>query len=378
MSPNIPSGTRALTSINLTENNIAAGQGEEIYQQVGMNKLRVALRDGTLTALDVSDIGFGAEGAKVIARYVSDNGALTSLHVGKNKIPEKEMREIMVIAMPIESMKILCEIPFKDKTLTELDVSGKNLGTEGALVVAEFLDGNGAMTSLDVSENKLLAKGTELLAVALKGNQTLTALNISSNDMTNGGMSGVIALADDIPDMGALLSTNFLGNKIPVEQARKVVEIMQSKMKLATLCGLSKEETELDFSGRGYGPGDAVLIANDIGDMRALTIANVMGNGIGKEMLSKLQDMMRSKPNLVSLCGIADDATEVDLSGLGMDADDAIILASELPDKQALMKLTFGDKQANTMTTKMAKANFSGKLMSHEALVVAAFLPKCK
>ena len=73
--------------------------------------------------------------------------------------------------------------------------------------------------------------------------------------------------------------------------------------------------------------------------MGALSIANVMGNRIGKSMLSKLQEIMRSKPNLISLCGIADDATEADLSGLGMDADDAIILASELPDKGALSKL---------------------------------------
>jgi hypothetical protein len=64
-----------------------------------------------------------------------------------------------------------------------------------------------------------------------------------------------------------------------------------------------------------------------------------MGNRIGKEMLSQLQEIMRCKPNLVSLCGITDDATEADLSGLGMDADDAIILASELPDKGALSSL---------------------------------------
>jgi hypothetical protein len=64
-----------------------------------------------------------------------------------------------------------------------------------------------------------------------------------------------------------------------------------------------------------------------------------MGNRIGKEQLAKLQEIMRSKPNLVSLCGIADDATEADLSGLGMDADDAAILASELPDKGALTSL---------------------------------------
>jgi hypothetical protein len=68
-----------------------------------------------------------------------------------------------------------------------------------------------------------------------------------------------------------------------------------------------------------------------------------MGNRIGKEMLSKLQEIMRFKPNLVSLCGIADDATEAGLSGLNMDANDAIVLASELPDKGALMSLNLSD-----------------------------------
>jgi hypothetical protein len=65
-----------------------------------------------------------------------------------------------------------------------------------------------------------------------------------------------------------------------------------------------------------------------------------MGNKIGEEQLAKLQKLMRSKPNLVSLCGIADNATEADLSGLNMDADDAAILASELPDKGALLVLS--------------------------------------
>jgi hypothetical protein len=68
-----------------------------------------------------------------------------------------------------------------------------------------------------------------------------------------------------------------------------------------------------------------------------------MGNSMGKEMLSKLPEIMRSKPNLVSLCGIADDATEADLSDLGMDADDAIILASELPNKRALSSLNLAN-----------------------------------
>jgi hypothetical protein len=70
---------------------------------------------------------------------------------------------------------------------------------------------------------------------------------------------------------------------------------------------------------------------------------------------------MHSKPNLVSLCGIADDATEADLSGLGMDADDAIILASELPDKRAMTSLNLA-------------SNFLGV---EGANIITAILPKC-
>jgi hypothetical protein len=98
--------------------------------------------------------------------------------------------------------------------------------------------------------------------------------------------------------------------------------------------------TEANFSNKNLAAGGAIIISAWIThtDDGAISLVNVMGNSIGKEQLSKLQEIMHSKPNLMSLCGIADDATEADLSGLGMDADDAIILASELPDKGALTK----------------------------------------
>jgi hypothetical protein len=118
-------------------------------------------------------------------------------------------------------------------------------------------------------------------------------------------------IALDISDMGAISSINLLKNHIPVKQAQELVKIMQAKENLTTLCGLGREETELNFSSQGLDAGDAVLIANDISDMRALT------------------------------------------------------------------KLTFGDKQVVTMTTKMTEVDLSGKLQSYEAQIVAGFLPKC-
>jgi hypothetical protein len=89
--------------------------------------------------------------------------------------------------------------------------------------------------------------------------------------------------------MGAISSINLLRNKIPVEQAQELVKIMQAKEKLITLCGLSKEETELDFSSQRLGAGDAALIANDISNMEALIKLDVSSNRIGAEQEGDLQ-----------------------------------------------------------------------------------------
>jgi hypothetical protein len=103
-------------------------------------------------------------------------GALSSLHVGSNSIPEKEMREIMTIAASKESMKMLCEVPFKDKTITALDVSGEKLGGEGALVVAEYLDGNGAISSVNLLLNTIGIGQAKDLVDILKEHPTLKTL----------------------------------------------------------------------------------------------------------------------------------------------------------------------------------------------------------
>ena len=138
-----------------------------------------------------------------------------------------------------------------------------------------------------------------------------------------------------------MTSINVKENNIAAAQEERIYQqVRMNKLRAALR---DEALTELDVSGIGFGAEGVPLVAKYISGNRALAIANVMGNGIGKEMLFKLQDMMRSKPNLVSLCGIADDATEADLSGLGMDADDAVILAFELPDKGALLSLNLSN-----------------------------------
>jgi hypothetical protein len=59
------------------------------------------------------------------------------------------------------------------------------------------------------------------------------------------------------------------------------------------------------------------------------------------------------------------------------DTSGVIAIADAIPDMGAMTSFTFGDEQVVTMTTEMTEANFSGKLKSYEAQIVAAFLPKC-
>ena len=120
--------------------------------------------------------------------------------------------------------KALAEALSANTTLKELDLSGNPEGSsneDGPGFAKDFavgLGANGALVKFDISENALCAAGTKAVAEALKGNQIMTELNISSicAGMKAGGadMSGVIAISDAIPTMGALTSLNISKNDL--------------------------------------------------------------------------------------------------------------------------------------------------------------------
>ncbi len=86
----------------------------------------------------------------------------------------------------------------------------------------------------DISLNALYAEGTKTIAEALKGNQTMTELSISSNNMdwdgsNHGEMSGVTAISNAIPTMGALTFLDLSSNGIPNDQKTDFRKIYGSK-----------------------------------------------------------------------------------------------------------------------------------------------------
>ena len=84
----------------------------------------------------------------------------------------------------------------------------------------------------DSSTNKLRANGAKTLAGALKGNQVMQELNIADNELSwdanrNDDMSGVIAISDAIPTMGALTSLNLAKNQLGAEGAKHVAKAIK-------------------------------------------------------------------------------------------------------------------------------------------------------
>jgi hypothetical protein len=149
---------------------------------------------------------------------------------------------------------------------------------EGIIALTNAIPDMRALTSLILKDNKLLTpEAGKALSDMLAANTVLKQLDVSSNNwrershLKGDGPGFAKELAVGISDNGAISSINLLKNLIPIEQAQELVKIMQAKENLTTLCGLSREEAELDFSGQYLRAGDAMLIANDISDMGALT-----------------------------------------------------------------------------------------------------------
>jgi hypothetical protein len=245
---------------------------------------------------------------------------------------------------------------------------------------------------LSLKSNYLSADGGILLAEGLKGNSVITELDISSNYLGVDSdyepeMSGVIALADVIPDMRALSSANLLKNHIPVEQAQELVKTMRAKQNLTTLCGLSGKETGLDFSGQDLEAGDAVLIANDIKDNGAMTKFDISSNKIRAEGGKALAEGLKGNQVIKEL-NFSGNTLGYNSNG-DTDASGIIAIADVIPGMRALFKIIFGGGpkcdgsteweevpyEPVTLEVGMDEADFSNKdLGTGGAIIIGAWL----
>jgi Leucine-rich repeat (LRR) protein len=263
-----------------------------------------AIGSKTLLKLDISNNDLNAEGGTALSAVLDGNQIMTELNIANNRFGFKAG------ANTLERV---------------YDATGNRHGN-GVIAIANSIKNMGALSKLDASNNGMFGKydetGTTAWASALKACTSITALNLAENGIND---NDATILAAAISDMEAISSVNLLKNAIPVKQARELVKIMQSKEKLATLCGLCKEETELDFSSQHLGVGDAVLIANDNSDMEALS--KLLFGGVPYHQKVVFQgggaQWVIPEPATLEL-----GMTEVDLSNKDLKTAGAIIIAA--------------------------------------------------
>jgi hypothetical protein len=254
--------------------------------------------------------------------------------------------------------------------MVTVDLSRKNLREGEAIVIAAWLaskDRGGLLSKLNISDNMVATREAgKALSLILQTNSVLRTLDVSSNMenerrssegsayQTDGaGFIEELAVGISLHGSGLPLDVNILGNDISAEQAQKLIQIINAKGSLQTLCGIGGRETRLDLSAsndtggckRLYA-GCAVLLANEIVHCRSLTSLNLSGN-----LLFKNVKFIRG----------------------------AVALADAILECQALSEFTFGNADSVTIHTSMTAADFSGNdLGPAGAVVLAAFVPKCR
>ena len=213
----------------------------------------------SLCSLSFNDLG--AEGAAALAPAIAANASLTKISLASNPLEE-------------HGTKVICDALKSNTILKELNLNGHSsvgwISTRGAKHVAEMLLVNASLAKLTLAKNKLEKYGTKAICDALKVNKTLKELDLSGDPSIFGSGSNIGGSAEagakHVADMlginDSLTVCNLLGNSLDAEAAKLLVAAVH--VKDISVCGITRDRTEADFSDKSLGHADAVLVASDL------------------------------------------------------------------------------------------------------------------
>jgi hypothetical protein len=257
----------------------------------------------TVTVLDLSNNNLEAKGAKVVAELL-DRYMYAWLLVFnfdspyRNSILISHTTSATTLAIPPWTSPLISDIISSDITaditaLPSPPTSPRYHHHRHHLrqITHHCRHHRGAMVKFDISSNDIRAEGGKALAAGLKGNQVITELNISSNNLGfisgyGNDTSGVIAIADVIPDMGALSKLIFGGEKYRYSYLTHSYELgsVDGKQQVITpeSAILEVGMTEADLSNKNLGAGGAIIVAAWIShkDKGALTSLDISSNNL--------------------------------------------------------------------------------------------------
>jgi hypothetical protein len=162
-------------------------------------------------------VEFKPFGIVILADAIPGMKAILSVNLLKNEIGIDQAEALVSMLKEHPTLKSICGNRGDE---TKLDMSGKQMGASGAIMLAAEIVCNGALTTLDISENKLNSG-------ALKAGKRGKLDSDYETDMT--GMptlllltfpiityisAGIIAIAGAIKDMRALTLLILVNNRL--------------------------------------------------------------------------------------------------------------------------------------------------------------------
>jgi hypothetical protein len=335
-----------MTSLDMSKNRLLTKEGGEILGK--MLKTNSVLKD-----LNVSQSGWGlfsseADGpgfAQKLAVGIKDNGALKSLNISNINTGELVLQE-MDKSLCLKG----CAYGFHKKGCPNEGTERKSI-PEGAIALADAIKTNGALTSLNMSKNRNTgAEAGKAIGDALAGNTVLKELDLSGEQFyPNMDIGFVRAFAPGLSDNGALpalnLADNNLGKMVPPEgwsygyhgdySGNKFYKHTDGReMKSGTPEGMT--------SG-------AIVIADAMPDMGALTSLNLANNGLGNIVLPEgwTRTTKTGVDRSISSVFKHDDGRE-QKENPGSKPEGIIAIANAIPDMRALLQLDMSDNLLST------------------------------
>ena len=390
--------TGSLTSIDLSDNNLTDFGSD----MTGIMELAAALSiNGALTVANLRNNGLDAEYAKMLSEVAKQKGISlcgiqrhqTTADFSRQGLKPPDaillasdlsqagvtgsltMTNLLGIELDAESAKMLAEVA-KQKGIslcgiqrdqTTADFSNKNLKPPDAILLVSDLSQagvTGSLTELSIYGNRVGDEGVRAICEAIQSNKEtkLASLNFGN---TGVGPVGANALAAMVAVTDSLTSVNVLSNNLDGEIADMLLKVKAEKPNhLRTLCGLTHEETELNFFNSGLGPGDAMLLAPEISVMGGLTVTNLLRSQLDAESAKNLAEVAKQKG--ISLCGIQRHQTTADFSRQGLKPPDAILLASDLSQAGVTGSLTVTNLLGNRLDAE--SANMLAKVVKQKGI----------
>ena len=217
----------------------------------------------------------------------------------------------------------LVEVIKHNSTITQLNLSFNRLGTGDCTALVEAVKHNSTITQLNLSNNKLGTGECTTLAEAIKHNATITQLNLSLNRLGTGDCT---ALAEAIKHNSTITQLDLSYNKLGTGDCTTLVEVIKHNSTI----------TQLNLSFNRLGTGDCTALAEAINS--SITQLNLSENKLGAGDCTALAEVIKHNSTI----------TQLNLTGNELGAGDCTALAEAIKHNSTITQLNLSDNRLGT------------------------------